>query len=510
MRRILLTCTILLAACSDVPPARTLTYYFTAEPRALDPALSTDVPTGEVVAMVFDNLTQFDAEGGLGPGLATRWEPDSTGAVWTFHLRQGAVFHDGTPVTAERIHASLLRALAPGTTGGRSWPLHPIRGARAYADGKARDVEGLRIVDDSTLRFVLEEPLNLFPKFLAMPVTAIVPAPVGPAFDQGPVGSGPWRFVRWSHDDEIVLAANENWWGGRPGADSLRIRIIPEPLTQAAEYEAGNLSVVEVPLGETRRWEERHADELQRRPGLKALYVAINTTRGPLRDVRVRRALNHAVDVPALLETVMGGRGVAAAGAIPPGLVGHDSSRARYRHDPAEARRLLAEAGHADGLSLRLWRTQRAELARVAQVIQQALSEVGVSVEIVERDASSARAAARKGETDLFLTDWWGDYPDPENFIYPLFHSANRGTGGNYAYLSDPVLDSMVLRARATTDSAEQRRLYAEADRRVFDAAPWIFLWFPVDLWAMRPEVEGWSFPAIFSGQRWANVAVRQ
>ncbi|MGH7585552.1 MAG: ABC transporter substrate-binding protein, partial [Gemmatimonadales bacterium] len=156
MRRILLACTILLPACGEGPSPRTLTYYFTAEPRGLDPALSTDVPTGEVVAMVFDNLTQFDPEGGLGPGLATRWEPDSTGAVWTFHLRPGATFHDGGAVTAERIRASLLRALAPGTTGGRSWPLHPIRGARAYADGKTQDVEGLRIVDDSTLQFVLE------------------------------------------------------------------------------------------------------------------------------------------------------------------------------------------------------------------------------------------------------------------------------------------------------------------------------------------------------------------
>jgi ABC-type transport system substrate-binding protein len=352
----------------------------------------------------------------------------------------------------------------------------------------------------------LEEPLNLFPKLLAMPVAAIVPTPTPPNFDQHPIGSGPWKFVSWSHDDAVVLSRNERYWGGAPKSDTLRIRIIPEPLTQAAEYESGHLSVVEVPIGETRRWEESHAQELQRRPALRDLYVAINTTRGPLRDVRVRRALNHAVDVPTLLTTLFAGRGVPSAGALPPGVAGYDSTRAPYSYDPAEAKRLLAEAGYPHGFAIKLWRTQRAELARLAQSIQQNLAEVGVRAEIVERDASSARAAVRNGEADLFLTDWWADYPDPENFNYPLFHSRNTGPGGNYAFLADPRLDSMISRARATTHEAEKGRLAREIDARAFDLAPWIFLWFPVDVWAAQPEVKGWRIPLVFTGQRWTQV----
>jgi len=506
MRSFLVASILGLYACAERGGGSTLNYYFSYDPRSLDPALSTDVPTGEVVSLVFDNLTQFNADAQLVPGLARSWEADPTGRNYTFQLRQDAIFHDGRKITATDVHASLLRALAPGSTGGRSWPLYPIQGARAYAAGEAREVKGIRVVNDSTLVFTLEEPLNLFPKLLAMPVAAIVPTPTPADFDQRPVGSGPWRFVSWSHDDAIVLARNERYWGGAPKADTLRIRIIPEPLTQAAEYEAGQLSVVEVPVGETRRWEQTHAQELQRRPGLKDLYVAINTTRGPLRDVRVRRALNHAVDVPTLLATVLAGRGVRAAGSLPPGIAGHDSSRVPYSYDPTAARRLLAEAGYPDGFALKLWRTQRAELARLAQSIQQALAGVGVRAEIVERDASSARAAVRKGEADLFLTDWWADYPDPENFNYPLFHSRNKGHGGNYAFLSDPGLDSMILRARSTTDEAEKVRLAREIDARVFELAPWIFLWFPVDVWAAQPDVRGWRFPLVFTGQRWLEA----
>ncbi len=506
MRPILLATALVLSACGDQGADDTLNYYFSYDPRSLDPALSTDVPTGEVVSLLFDNLTQFDADAQLKPGLARSWETDASGKVYTFHLRSDGRFHDGRPIRAEDVRASMLRALAPGTTGGRNWPLYPILGARSYAAGQARGVPGIVVPDDSTVVLTLEEPLNVLPKLLAMPVAAIVPTPAPAGFDQAPIGSGPWKFVSWSHDDAIVLARNEGYWGGPPKSDTLRIRIIPEPLTQAAEYEAGQLSVVEVPVGETRRWEQSHAGELQRRPGLKDLYVAINTTRGPLKDVRVRRALNHAVDVGTLLGTVMAGRGVPAAGSVPPGILGYDSTRAPYGYDPAKARHLLAEAGYAEGFSIRLWRTQRAELARLAQSIQQNLAQVGIRAEIVERDASSARAAVRNGEADLFLTDWWADYPDPENFNYPLFHSRNKGPGGNYAFLSDAALDSMILRARATPDETEKARLAREIDNRVFELAPWIFLWFPVDIWASQPEVKGWRLPLVFTGQRWMEA----
>lgn len=497
-----------LLACGPEGPSRTLEYYFTYDPRSLDPAFSTDVPTGEVDALLFDNLTRFDVEGRLVPGLARTWEVDSTGSRYTFHLRTDARFHDGRPVRAADVKASYLRALSPRSLGGRPWPLYPIQGARAFNKGEVQQVSGLVVVNDSTIVITLEEPLNIFPKLVAMPATGIVPTPTGEMFDQSPVGSGPWRFVEWSRDDYIILARNADYWGAVPLADSLRIRIIPEPLTQAAEYERGGLSVVEIPFGETRRWEATRAAELQRRPTIRDLYIAINTTRGPLSDVRVRQALNLAVDVPTLLNSVMAGRGLQAHGVIPPGITGYDSTRAPYRYDPDSAKKLLAAAGHAGGLTLKLWRSQRPEYARISQTVQQSLAAVGVQVEIIQRDASSARAAVRKGEADLFLTDWYADYPDPENFTYPLFNSRNAGTGGNYAFLKDPVIDSLTVLIRTTVDEAEKARVSKETDARIFDLAPWIFLWHPVDLWALNPRVEGWRIPAIFNGQRWQEAHI--
>ena len=185
MRRFFPLLLSFLAACGSAPAAPTrLEYYLTADPPSLDPALSTDVQSGEMVAILYDNLVQFDVDAQLQPGLATRWELDPGGRRYTFHLRSGATFHDGKPIGAKEVRASALRALAPDSKGGRQWPLLPIKGARAYAAGEAKGVEGIAVPDDSTIVFTLEEPLNTFPKFLAMPVAAVAPAPLPAGFPQ--------------------------------------------------------------------------------------------------------------------------------------------------------------------------------------------------------------------------------------------------------------------------------------------------------------------------------------
>jgi ABC-type transport system substrate-binding protein len=506
---VLHTALVAAVACGRTAAGRAgLVYYESYDPRSLDPALSTDVPTGEMVTLAFDGLTRFDPDGRLEPALADRWTASRDGRRYVFHLRAGVKFHNGTPLTAAAVRASFVRVLAPGTRGGRAWPLYPIAGAEEYAAGRAGDVRGMTLMGDSGLAFTLTEPLAVFPKFLAMPVASVVPPSPAPAdAGQRPIGTGPWRFVAWQHDDALTFARNPDYWGGAPVADTLIVRIIPEPLTRAAEFEAGRLSVIEVPFGETTRWRAQHPHWLVEKPALRVVYVALNNRRGPLADARVRRAINQAVNVPEILATVYGGRGILARGAIPPALAGSDTTRRAYGYDPAAARRLLAEAGYTAGMDLQLWRTAaNVELSRAAQAIQSQLAAVGVRVELVERDASSQREAARKGQADMVILDWWADYPDADNFLYPLFYSGSFGPGGNYAFYADAVTDSLILAARRTTDEAARTALYQRIDDRVYAAAPWLYLWFPKDLWARRPDLSGWDLPVIFNGQRWTHA----
>ena len=501
-----------LAACSQSgggSQVRGLVYYERDDPRSLDPALSTDVTTGEMVTLLFDGLTQFDAEGRLLPCLSDRWTADRTGQRYVFHLRAGVSFHDGRPVVAADIKRSFLRVLNPQTHGGRVWPLLPIAGAGDFADGHATDVRGIEVLGDTAVAFTLTEPLAVFPKFLAMPVASVVPQPVPTDFGQRPVGTGPWRFVAWAHDDYLRFAKNPSYWGGAPESDSLTVRIVPEPLTRAAEFLAGRISVAEIPFGETGKWEQEHPDWLKRKPALRDVYVPLNNRRGPLRDPNVRRAINQAVNVPEILRTVWNSRGALAAGSIPPTLGGSDPARRPYAYDTTESRRLLRAAGYPNGFAVQLWRSgTNVELGRVAQAIQAQLGAVGIRVEIVSRDAASLREAVRKGDTDMAILDWWADYPDADNFLYPLFHSASFGPGGNYSFYSDRVTDSLIMVARRTVDQAAREGLYRRIDDRVHQAAPWIYLWFPVDLWAEHPSIDGWDVPAIFNGQRWTKVRV--
>ena len=502
-----------MAACGgagDAPPdRRTLVDSRDSyDPRSLDPALSTDVPTGRVVSYLFDGLTRFTPEAELEPALAERWEMSPDGLTYTFHLRQGVTFHDGTPFRAAQVVRSFERVLDPAVRGGRGWPLHPIQGALEYAAGTAPTISGLSAPDDSTIVITLAEPLAVFPKLLAMPVASVLPDSIPDDFGQHPVGTGPWRFVEWSHDDYLLFARNDQFWGETPAAESLMARIIPEPSTAVAEFEAGNVDILQIPEAETRSWIERNDGraQLQSAPALRLYYVAINTTRGPLADVRVRQAINLAVDVRTILDRLAGGRGRLAAGVIPPALDGADTTRAPYGYDPERARQLLAEAGHASGLQLQLWSSTTPPFPRIAETIQGYLKEVGIEVELVQRDASSMREAARNGETDLVLKDWFADYPDAENFLYPLLHSSSEGVGGNVSFYSNAGYDSLVTAARGEMDDARRATLYTRADSVALDDAPMLFLWFYDDLFAIQPWIEGFKVPVVFNGQRWEGV----
>jgi oligopeptide transport system substrate-binding protein len=480
------------------------------DPRSMDPALSTDVPTGRAVAYVFDGLTRFTPDARVEPALAERWDVSPDGRRFTFHLRRGVTFTDGTPVGARTVISSWTRALNPATKGGSSTPLQPIAGARDFAAGKATTIAGLAAPNDSTLVVTLEEPLGIFPKLLAMPVASVVPANAGPTLGEKPVGSGPWRLVEWRHDDYLLFARNEHYWSGPPKADSLRARVIAEPSTAVAEFESGGVDVLRIPEGETQEWteDESRKDLLKSVPALELVYIGINTTRGPLRDARVRQALNYAIDRRLIVQRLISGRGHLAAGVIPPSLGGADSARHPYPFDSLRARQLLREAGYPNGVDVELWVGSNPVYVRMAETIQAYLKVSGIRARIIQRESAAAREAARNGKADMILKDWYADYPDAENFLYPLLHSANKGVGGNVSFFANAQFDSIVTRARREPDEATRNALYRSADSLAFEQAPMVFLYFYEELYAVQPWIRGFEPPVIFNGQRWTDVTI--
>jgi peptide/nickel transport system substrate-binding protein/oligopeptide transport system substrate-binding protein len=480
------------------------------DPRSIDPSLSTDVPTGRAVGYLFDGLTAFDPAANVHPALAERWDVSPDGRIYTFHLRQGVKFHDGTPFVARHVLSSWLRVLDPKAKSGRGEPLYPIVGAKEYAQGTGRKLAGVVVRDDSTVVVTLKEPNAIFPKLLAMPVGAIVPENAGPDLSDHPIGTGPWKFVEWKHDDYLLFARNPDYWGGAPKAESLRARIIAEPSTAVAEFESGNVSILRVPPSEARDWTENDARKplLKSVAALQFVYVAMNVTREPLTDRRVRQAINYAVDVPRIVERLVGGRGTPAAGVVPPSLPGYDSTRKPYHYDPAKAKQLLAEAGHANGIDVDLWVSTNPTYVRVAETMQAYFAQVGIRARIVQREAAATRTAARNGETDLILKDWYADYPDAENFLGPLLTSSSKGIGGNVSFFANAEYDRLVNAARRELDDAKRVELYKQADAIAEQEAPMLFLYFYDDLYAVQPWIKGFEPPVIFNGQRWTGVSI--
>jgi oligopeptide transport system substrate-binding protein len=511
--RVLFAC-VLLGACrgGDANPSRRtlIDSRDRYDPKSLDPAHANDIPSGRLVADLFDGLTRVGTDGALQPGLAERWDLSTDALTYTFHLRPHVRFHDGRALRARTVVASITRALAPETKGIPLWPLYPIQGAREFAGGHAADVTGLRAVDDSTVSITLGQALAVFPKLLAMPVAAIVPESVGTDFSEHPIGTGPWRFVQWKHDDYVRLARNPAYFDGPPKAESLEARIIPEPSTAVAEFESGNVDLLYVPESETQQWQQTDERQalLKSPPPLRLIYAAFNTTRGPLTSVEVRQAINYAVDRKKILDQLLAGRGRLAAGVIPPSLPGADTTRAPYPFDPARAKQLLAASGHAHDIALELWCGQEPPFPQVAQAIQAYLTAVGITITIVQRDNNSLRDAARNGKTDIVLKDWYADYIDAENFLYPLLASANVGQGGNVSFYANPAFDRLITAARAERSDAVRTREYRQADSIAFAQAPMLFLVFYNELYAVQPWLKGFQPPVIFNAQRWTDVEI--
>jgi peptide/nickel transport system substrate-binding protein/oligopeptide transport system substrate-binding protein len=497
-------CALLAAGCGGrASDSAMLELALETSPNRLDPAFVVDAAEGEICALLFDGLVGFAPDGSMVPGLARRWSVLDEGRSYRFDLDPSARFSSGRPVRAADVVASFRRVLDPATASPRAWVLSRIRGADAFHRGETDSIAGLAAPDDSTLSIRLDAPFAPFLSLLALPAARVVDvASIGSG--DAPVGSGPWRVSEWLRGDRITLVANEHRPGRARGIAGVRYRIIPEPFTRIAEFESGTLDVLEIPDAEVPRFRSRAetASRVLARPELRVFYVGLNNAK--FTDVRVRRALNHAINVPALIRVLASGEAVPARGSVPPGLPGY-AERAGYEYDPARARALLAAAG-AENLSLEIWQRESAEGNRVLEAVQGYLLAVGVRATLVRREWSAFKEAVNAGRVDAFFLDWIADYPEAENFLFPLFHSANQGGGGNRARFSDPVIDRMLDDTSRMTDASARATAYARIDSLVYAQAPWIYLYFPTTFHVVSERVTGYRLPAVYLANDFSAV----
>jgi peptide/nickel transport system substrate-binding protein len=446
---------------------------------SLDLARVTDSESIEVAQEIFDGLVRWKpGTTDVVPGVAT-WQVD--GKRWTFFLRDGVKFHDGTTLDAAAVVFSFERLLDPN---------HPyyLGDAGDYWRSVLKDVQRVVAIDDRTVEIDVARPyapllgdLAIFP--IVSP-TAV--ARFGNDFQNHPIGSGPYAFESWSPGEQVVLHRFDDYWDGPAGLERIVFEVVGDARQRLVDLEAGSVDLATSLLPDELPFVELHPDlALHHAAGNDVSYLAFNLDHPPFDDVRVRQAANYAINKEPIVKLAFQGRATAADGPLPPSQWGYHEAAVRYGYDVERARQLIA-AAVADGKldptrTYKLYapttpRLYMSQPERVARFLQAGLESVGLHTELVLQPYQQHRAAVERGEHDLCLFGWIGDTGDPDDFLYPLFDrdNAQPGEAQNVAFYRDPHVHDLLLAAQGATDPSTRERLYAEAQDKIAADAPWV------------------------------------
>lgn len=468
-----------MSAMAQTPPGVLIVGQI-AEPKALDPAAVTAVNDFRILMNVYDGLVRYKS-GTLEvePALAESWEISEDGTVYTFQLRQGVTFHDGSAFDAEAVKFNFDRMLK------EDHPYHdtgPFPLAFFFSA-----VENVEAVDDLTVRFTLNAPYAPFLSNLAYPTGLIVsPAAVaehGADFGRNPSGTGPFKFVEWNSNERVVVDANADHWDGAPATQAVVFRPITDANTRTAEMLAGGIDVmVEVPPVALSQFE---GDEftVHEQAGPHVWFLILNAKEGPFADKRLRQAANYAINKEAIVNDVLEGTAEVAAGPTPPAFAwAYNPDLEPYPYDPDKARELIAEAG-AEGAELTFFVTEGGsgmlDPVAMGTAMQADLEAVGFDVKIETYEWNTFLGEVNpglEGKADMAQMAWMTNDPDTLPYL-ALRTGAWPSEGGfNSGYYSNEQVDELLEAARTATDQDERARLYKQMQTIVQEDAPWVFV----------------------------------
>jgi peptide/nickel transport system substrate-binding protein len=450
----------------------------------LDPARVFDTESIEIGSLLFDGLVRWEpGTTNLEPGLAASWETSADGRVWTFHLRPGVVFHDGTSLDAAAVAFSFERLLDAR---------HPSYLSDKDADywrSLLKDVRRVGAVDARTVQIHVDRPNAALLGYLAQ-FPIVSPAAVarwGDAFKEHPVGAGPFQLEQWLPGNTLAVRRFDRYWGKPPVLDRIVFRLVVDARQRLVELESGSVDLATAILPDEQPFVELHPElQLHQKASHDVSYLAFNTSRSPFDQVAVRQAISHAVNKMPIVKLAFQGRARPAESPLPPTQWGHyEPPLPRYLFDPDRTRRLLLAAA-AEGqidldrtytlYALSTARSYMTSPERVAHFLQVALQSVGLKIELRLQPYAEHRASVAAGEHDLALFGWQGDTGDPDNFLYVLFHSDNavKGSAQNVAFFRDETVDRLLIEAQAVTEQQRRVALYRAVQERIGDQAPWV------------------------------------
>lgn len=469
---------------------RVITVAQYADAVSLDPQHTNDNASYSVEKPMLEGLIGFNEKMEQVPQLAERWDASPDARVYTFYLRKGVKFHDGTPFNAAAVKANFDRVRNPDNK------------LRRYTLYKV--ISQIDVIDEYTVRFTLAEPFGAMIATFAHPAGGInSPTAVqkyGQDYGKNPVGTGPFKFEEWVPNDHITLVKNPDYWDKSNAAkvDKIIVKPVPEDGTRIAMLQKGDAQFINaVPYSMAEVVKKDPNLHLAESESVYTFWVAMNAQKKPFSDVRVRQAMNYAVNKEAIIKAVLRGHGKPADSPLAPRVWGYTPVKS-YPYDPAKAKALLAEAGYPNGFKTLLRGVAQTDPKEIMVAIQGQLKQVGVDVEVVSMPAAALSAdrfkplEENRGEMDY--AGWSPSTGDADWGIRPLLTKDNwPPTNFTIGFYSNPKVEELVKAALQTSDAAKRKAAYAEAQRIIVDDCPWIFLWVNYLLGGSRANVAGIS-----------------
>jgi peptide/nickel transport system substrate-binding protein len=494
--------TVTPAAHAQTPP-NVLVVGQIAEPQSLDPHVATATNDFRILMNIYEGLVRFgDGTLEVEPALAESWEISEDGLSYTFQLRQGVSFHDGTPFNAEAVKFNFDRMLDEA---------HPFHDTGPFPlSFNFSAVEDVTAVDDMTVEFTLSEPFAPFLSNLAYPTGLIVsPAAVeqfGEDYGRNPSGTGPFRFAEWQANQRVVIAANPDYWDGPPTLEAVVFRPITDANTRMAEMLAGGLDImVEAPPDSMAQFRDAPDFNAHEQAGPHVWYLILNMKEGPFASQAVRQAVNFAVNKETLVNDVLQGTAEISAGPVPPAFAwAYNEEVDPYPYDPDRARELLEEGGY-EGEEIVFYVTEGGsgmlDPVAMGTAIQADLAAVGMNVRIETYEWNTFLGQVNpglEGKAQMAQMAWMTNDPDTLPFLTLRTAAWPQEGGFNSGYYSNPDVDEMLDQARRATDPEERAALYRDVQAIVHDDAPWLFVANWVQGAVTTANIEGFSLQPSF------------
>lgn len=467
---------------NDAKDGGTLVVVRSADAETLDPHFSNSLNAPSIYhENIYEGLIKRDKNMDFQPSLAEEWEQlDDT--TWEFKLREGVLFHDGTEFNAESVKATFERILN-----------EEVASPKASLFSFLKEVKA---VDGTTVQFMLNEPYAPLLSILASHEGGIIsPAAIekyGKDLGQNPVGTGLFKFESWNPGQEINIVRNEDYWGEKAKIEKAVFKVVPEGATRIAMVETGEAHIAEpIPYNEIERITASDKMELYRSDAIAVNYMGFNFNEKPFDDVRVRQAVNYAINQDPIIKGVFQGVGKKGTSVTPENVFGHHPGLKEYEYDINKAKELLKEAGYKDGFKTTLWTWDRKDLVDLAEVLQSQLKGIGIEVEVVVNEFAAFTAAAASGETGMFIYGWGNATADADYMQYHVFHSSAKGAPGNYFFYENPEIDKLIEEGRKEQDVEKRKEIYAKIQEIEQEDAVFVPIWFRENVAAISKDIDG-------------------